>query len=788
MRLFNIVAQDDRGVIWDFESKSDQDWMDTAYPEFPLTAGANSWRVENSTLHAGTRSSSMACPNDATSYRYKYTILSEQSISPFAVELYWYWDENNVDPNEQMHVKVLLQQDATHRAMLFFQVDNVGGVMKYDVWFYLWDNNATATQYNYKLGAAHSSAYRGLKIIHNDGARKLYCYADDNDTGIWTLVHTFDASTSWTPVNIETRHEATSGNGAVPHDSMYIDDFVFLPGPATGNEITPAPISAKCSKKMEGRGMFSATIRDFELANYATTKLYVWTPIEVWKNDLSLKLGEYFSPSPRYNYNSYLLGGPEALGVLRQVSSGYNAILAQGEATAIGADTMDDTNAVFTASQIGLVCMFSDKTAPSIETDWPNTDSDHLLVVDDSPLAPWREIGANTDLDTPEDIWFVRSYVDDDFYLKLEFEVTNGAAATAFTLQLNSNNSAWTTGNESEIHIYDFTNTQWRKVADLECDDKWATYYMTEANIPAGVIADYYSGDTPPEFHVKIIGGTVGGGTTTTMRTSYVELKTTYSTVFAAEQNNYVIDARTGTQLTFTGQTPQADGIVAGDRYVIGDYLHNIVNNLAPRAAETNLSIDYDTTTNADAGDYRTSMIVDILTSFAKKDNRRVWQALDWVAKCKSSYVSTGITLTEADLVVNNNMERWDIFRDGSQMRRHQMVVGNGNFYEAFQTPTFPCPNSFLHTSNLISSQTIAKTLGDNLLARFQGPKDIFECTVDYDNIAGTDYSTIDMGKTINVDIFGSKFTITNGLIISMDWDDTGANGHLLNTIQVETV
>lgn len=793
MRIFNVYNGDDLGPtgVWTFEGKNDGNQVHDEYTDWS-NDGADFWRISNDFARNGSLSSTVKVVEDTT-YTAYYDIPADDQSKKLTLEWFIYFPDDLIAAGNRLGFRHTFRINGIRIAEFWNQLDKPVGNNRWIGIISAYSISGGFEGQDSDTGNLTVGEWNGFRMIADLGKKTLEIYHDRGDSGTWVLKN----SMSWTSSINEPfdRMDFTSdgneyGAGTYAYEKFFIDDLSIEPGSRTGDEITPAPLTAKCSKKMEGRGMFSASIHDFELANYATTKLLVWPPIEVWSNDLAVKLGEYFCPKPRYRYNSYLLAGPEALGVLHGVSSGYNGILAQGEATAIGADTLTDSNAAFTAALLAKICMFTDKVSPSIEVDYPVASSDHHLVSDDNPLDPLSESGANTDLDTVDGIWSVRADVPDNaFYLKLVYEVTNGATATAFNYQLNSFNSRWTVGNDAEIHIYDFTNTQWRKVADLECDNKWVTYYMDESDIPAGVISDYYSGDTPPEFHVKILSG-VKTGYICDMQTSFAELKTTYSTLFAAEQNNYTVDIQTATQLDFTDQTPQADGPAAGDRYVIGDLLHNIVPLMSKRAIETNLTLDYGTSTKADAADYRTSMIGDILSSFAKMDNRRYWQQIGWVAQslATGSLVSTGLTLTEADLVVNNDMEKWEIGRDGTEMRRHQMVVGNGNFAEEFQTPTFPCPLSDLYTSNLISSQVIAKAHADSRLARYQGPKDIFECTVDHNNIAGTDYTSIDNGKTININLYSGTFTITNGMIISIENDDSGANGHLLRTMQVETI
>ena len=236
---------------------------------------------------------------------------------------------------------------------------------------------------------------------------------------------------------------------------------------------------------------------------------------------------------------------------------------------------------------------------------------------------------------------------------KIVFPVVEGASAVALTLTIKAYFQKRTV-DEPVIQIYDFDSATCRTVKIITSDfgDQYYTWVFTDADIPAGVISDYHSGDSPPEFHVKLSSGTSPGVPALIyVRTSNVELKTTFSSLFSAELSNYVVDITTGTRLSFTGQTPLADGVAVDDVYKVGDFLHTILTNIFANAFNTSLTLDYDDSTRADSQDFRTDKVGSVLAKYAALEGRKYWQKLGWIVQSKSSYEHTGITITEINFV-----------------------------------------------------------------------------------------------------------------------------------------
>jgi hypothetical protein len=582
------------------------------------------------------------------------------------------------------------------------------------------------------------------------------------------------------------QYGATDGAGNLAYDHFYLDDMVLSPiGAGDSSELTGLS-HTECSKRMGGQGAFLAHKPDFELATYSTLKDYIWLPVEIWNDGLSKCLGEYYLIKPGFRYNQAIFAGPEAIRVLDKVGARHNAILAVGEVTAVGADYIDDANASFTDSLLNKYCFFSDKSGPSVETVNPDSGSDHKNVSDDNAATLYREVNDETILDegaSTWEAWFQKTVLNEYFYLQLDFATTNGGSCEAFEIR------CWLTfggvSTDPSVYIYDHTNTQWRKIDDLSTSgDVPYEMVLDETDIPAGVISDYFSGDASPELWIKILSGENNTSSETLkLFCRFAQLKVTHSTPFIAETTTYTIDARTGTRLTFTGQTPSDDGVAIGDPYRIGDYLHTILENCFAGGFSANLDIDVDDTTIADAPDFRTAYIGDVLRAYAKLMNRKYWQETGWTVKMPSSYGDTGLDLTEADFVTNPKMENWTFTRDGSNIIKHVQVLGNGIFVEGYQTPEFFSPQSLIHNDNRLSSGVTASNYATNLLANNIGPQETIRFTLNMDG--STDYSAIDIGKTVDINLYSSTIVITAGIITEIYYRQK-QNGPLYAELVVE--
>lgn len=793
MRLFRTTQPGDQTVTFDMEGRSDHAEIDDEYLYWDFD-GNNFWRVEAGELpHNGNDSSSVLAVGGGVSRHAVYSIPSQAQSRKATLSAYMANRVLTYDPGfANFHKFELQDSDGTRIAHFQFKVfRNVPNTYLVRIVSRWPDGGTDETDLDLTLPV---ETYWGLRMVLDMDAKTVSFYHDVDDDGNWALVNTgtwtSDISGNIDKLLVEV-HPRDNERG---YANFYIDDLILEPGPITAEEITGVEVS-ECSKRFQGQGAVSALIDDYENANFSDFEDMGWTDIEVWSNDLTFKCGEYTLIEPNILRNQVRLSGPEMLRTLDRMGARVNTIEAAGEVTAVGAATIDDSNASF-SGLTNKICLFADAVGPSVETAYPAAGSNHYKTSDDNPATPFGEGNTFADLSTQGTRWiftYKSTANNDTFYIQLEIATTNGGSATAFEVTLQSKIYGPSAGDESEVWIYDFTNVTWRSLGNWTslALAGWLSpvieFHFTEADIPVGVIADYFSGDPSPEFHIK-----VSSGETTTvseflkMEFDIAELKVTHTTTYVAATTNYTIDALTPTQLTFTDQTPLADGVAIGDRYKVGDFIHNVMTSAFQNAYLAGLTLLVDTTTQADAQDFRTSYIGDIIKRYERILKRESFQAKGFIVKLldPSNYESTGLSLTHADFV-NNPGEEWVYNPSARDVIRHAQVLGDGVFAEGFQTPVLPSPQSLIISDTRVSSQVTANDIIANILSQNQDKRKFLWFTLDlYD---GTDYTELDIGKTINVNIYSGLLNITGGLIREMFFKDQ-PNGHLFCRMLVEDI
>ena len=598
-------------------------------------------------------------------------------------------------------------------------------------------------------------------------------YSDYGDTGTWTV----EAQGSWT--NTATMEDLTKirvgadGNAAAGEEVLIEDIAVYNLITTAADEITSVT-KLSCTKSLGG-GVVNVTLRDFELANYSTIKDHIWISAEVLTNDLSRTLWEGFLTRPVFRMNHVNINGISGLKALDKIPANYSAVLAAGEVTAVGADYIDDSTAAFTDDSLTKLCTFTDAAGPDDETVYPNAssdiyESDRTTGWDPTSTSGGTETGGYGSLATSEDYWQIEGDKD-DFCCILEFTVPNAASCAVWELSIFASFAPvvnYTT--MPSIYLWNQNATAWQEwLHDGDTKISWAgdrgpaTYTFTNADMTDTDEDHYFNGTTfKVAFHAGIY---VWGAYTKELLTLFTaSLKNTYSTAFTAQETIYTVDGRTATRLTFTGQTPQADGIGPADRYKVGDYLHNNMNEIWDAASLVWIGLDYDDSTSVDATDYQSAYVGDVLRRYARLDDREVWQAIGWNIMIKSSYEDTGIDLTEDHIVTNPLFEGWTYDRDGSNIIKDVKVFGGGISYADNQIPDYASPGGLIHTDNRIATQKSALDMATSLLAEHNSSKDFLRLTIDCDS-GITNIANLDVGKTIDVNLYSGTITISAGLI-----------------------
>lgn len=559
------------------------------------------------------------------------------------------------------------------------------------------------------------------------------------------------------------------------------------------------------SRSMSG-GILSALIRNRELASIDTIHGYTWARCLVKNNAADKTLWEGFINriNDQIDHHSSHLSGIDGLRVLDKVACRHSSIRATGRITALDAAYIDDSEAAFIAAMVTKPCLFTDTDEPAKETVNPNSNTTWVNNPTTDDPADF-EVGSPDNADPYKNLatagyMFIQdtdNYVEDGYGIVCEYTVPNAASSTKIIIEVEMDIDGGQyyadTTETPLVEVWRQSTTEWLSVsADMTGEGRVPTWgqfssmqYLT-ITITAN-IANYFNGTT---LKWRITTGkpnaTSPQNNSPGLAIYKAPLTNTYAALFDAENTTYTIDAQSegGTRLTFTGQTPSADGLVIGDSYRVGDFLHNIMADIMFAANIWWMTLDVDSTSTPDVSDYYFSHAGPVFRDFAAKMGREVWLADSWTLKCKNSYTDTTINLTEADLIGpprGHNSFDWD----GDAMASRVVVRGAGVNYEQTNRLDYPCPYTVFRNDPAIQTQLDANLIGIKLNIATTNPVKRLQVTLDYDG--GTDYSTLDIGKTIDVNVLSGKINITAGLIRELHWRQN-AGEHLLVDVVIDVV
>ena len=277
----------------------------------------------------------------------------------------------------------------------------------------------------------------------------------------------------------------------------------------------------------------------------------------------------------------------------------------------------------------------------------------------------------------------------------------------------------------------------------------------------------------------------------------FAQLENTYDALFDdAAETIYTIDSYTATRLTFTGQTPQNDGIGDGDLYKVGELISTIVPDIWIKGKVDVLDLDFDVTTEVDAQDYSFGYIGGYLREFAQRLNRRLWHGMGWILKCKikANLVATtgdAAAITEADMIADKNGKGWYLENDLLFVKGGVTVFGDGVERSVYPVRAFynayPSPLWILKTESSIHSEYKAFEMALRTYYYHRWPKRRLHFTIDKE-AAGKDYSSMEVGKeipSIVINPGGTSINISDGIIVQMDHFQT-FKGHSKVTLIVE--
>lgn len=613
------------------------------------------------------------------------------------------------------------------------------------------------------LGAISADQQIGIKLTFTADAYQLYI--DLGDNGNWTLLNQGAWANSGTMGNLDNFMLIAS-------TYWYIDD-VSVAVPFAAAKIADL-VSGSTHNERDMGGSAYAVTHDVALANIATLSTHLWKAVEIWNNDLDEILWEGWIIKIIVAYNHVTFIMDNGLKVLNNVLADYNGILATGEVTTVGASSIDDINAAFTAGLVGKFCTFTDSAGPTVETDYPTANSNHLQSDKSTALTLNNEWNDHTDLAT---LGCVSVHYGCGWGgyaahasggLMLEFDATNAASTTAWEIRLTlvTGINSFVYDTKPKLFIWKQDTTEW-----ITVETDWAihgflgvTYTFKNTDLDDTDPGDYFNGDL-----LKIFIDWGDTGTTDEMLlVFYAKLVNTYTTVFPTA-TVYTIDARDTDTLTFTGQS--CTGISEGDRYKVGDYLHNTLNSIWDETY-IGVGLNYDVSTEIEAVDYTSETIGNILRNFALRDGRRVWCSKGWVIESLASLVDTTIDLTEAHVETDEKLEDWTYTLDGMNIYHKIKVYGSGIIAEDIQTTTYPSPLGIVITDNRLTSQQTADSVVTQTLIDHANEKKHLEFIINTANV--TDSHLLAVMKTIDINLYSGKVSITAGEIVSLSYFQTG--------------
>ncbi len=762
-------------------------------------SGTQLWAsYDNSSSHQRTGSKAISQSTSHSSNWYR-AITAGKS---FIMEGWFYWD--TADPTSDLrHVGMQLDNGGDTDDAIFYYSTNkpdtaVGVFLKFlrdpgntDYIQLLVYSRFSASPATYTTEVTlvkpqwYADKWIGIKLKVTVTGYELY--SDYTDVGAWTL----EAQGTWdntaTMENMDIFRFGMDDDGAAGEEAIIDDTLVSTLNTSSSEEIATLS-DVKCSSSMGDGGVLNATKRDFELANYSTYSGYPWRHVEVYHHSgdtLKQKIWEGIILSPRINYKWIQFSGMTPLRILAEVEANYSSLLAEGEVTAVSGAVMTDANAAFTDTLLTKITTFTDDAGPTYELDVPMNTSAIYESDRTTPLSPPLEEGDYTDLATESGFWRAGEIDHPDFCMILTFDLPNSALSTGFEVEVITefiNSGTYATA--PDIYVYDWQTPQWEKVSNLQVEDSATTFTFTDTDL-SEALADYFDG--LGDFKICIHAGAWSDpiGTQEYMKVYKAEVKNYYSTLFTAGTTKYTIDARAATTLTHTGQDIEADGVAINDRYKVGDYLHNIIGDIWDTAAITFVSIDYDDSTEIDSTDYNSDFVGPVLKRFADMDGRRVWDALGWQIKCKSSYEDTGIDLTEVDIEtdINGNWTNGFYHVNGRNVYRKVKVFGAGVSYADTQSPSFNSLWTKTITDNRVPTQAAAANMVSKLLTKHSDAAKMLVFEIDMDG-GITNIENLDIGKTIDVNLYSGTINITAGLITEIHYRQQ-FGGHLFAKLVV---
>jgi hypothetical protein len=572
-----------------------------------------------------------------------------------------------------------------------------------------------------------------------------------------------------------------------------------------GTEITGVHFDT-VRKVLKTGGSLECYIRDTGLDNIAANFSNTLERVEVRKDDGSTVIWEGAinrctqHSQPMWHFR---MKGREILHFLDRTPCNFNSIKASGVVTSLSGAQIDDSEASFTSAVNGKPTFFSGASGgETSEMVFPHANSTWFndpAADDPAEVETKQGNGDETDISAGGDTryWIIydTSNRGKDYYgIDLHFEVANNATSAwveiKFVCRFEFKSLYVSEANSPVIQIYDVTNTSWEdddtlnagNIVGLGRTAHYQTAWDAHAPIYRGVItitdntSRYFDGSDFLKIRILCGDASGAGHTKDQVRVDSAILTNVYSGEFRiAYETTYIVDAYDTDTLLFTGQTPDADGVDIGSSYSVGDYLHTNMTSIWSYSQINWVDLDFDTTTIGEANDYRGQFVGHVLSDYAERLDREVWQAIGWAIKCKSSYTDTALNLTE------NNFLDWSHSMTSDETFGSVTLHGGGSYNNiSWRGGTYFTPEGKFYIDTRWAEAAMGGVVADNYESKYSTSKQIFIGTIDLDD--GTDYSALDIGKTIDI-ILHSKITISAGLITELSYNQNAGENLQCNIV-----
>lgn len=581
------------------------------------------------------------------------------------------------------------------------------------------------------------------------------------------------------------------------------------------------PEKIVCQIARGGNGYIEVTLPDENLANLTALKSYIKKAIAVYDNNGEYLLGgfEFLRLEPTFNEVTY--HGTEYLRKALKCRVDYNPILLIGILDAVSNEYIHDADEILDNGRFGVSIQNKhisfQQNAPNSLIFAPNSSSG---IVDSagSPFSPDSEFG--------DYLYIQRHYTKDNTEYWWGEEDKTGEnhwnAQIYFRVLVKDPNTApdsieFVCNIETEpigehkvgadmprFKIYNYDSSTWEdwKVLDVsEYGNQTGPFDISI--IKTTNISDYLSAkvdtvngfnryDLRIRYDVGEIAGVFGGSTDTSFKIFVARLICHYDDpqlLEKAEGFTGVLDfSDRRIELINDANYDHADqmGICEEDSYVIGTNMKTVIDTAwSNHALNNKLTLSFDSTViGADYIDRTYDNLYSLLDDYNKSLDRDFWMNNQWVAKCTDSYVSTGLTITEDDIVGAQKAGSWKYIINAENLYDEIIVIGQ---YKTAIGSKTGITNEFDTIENIVIndvrvlSAEAAKNKAESLQYLHTNAKRILIFTLDM-NKAGENYWSIYTMKEISVNFFSGVIQHTDMLIDSITWQQERA-GQLFATL-----